>query len=410
MSAHLELTQLSKVFGAGPEAGREALQQSHSKAELLASSGYVIGVRDVSLHIEPGELFVVMGLSGSGKSTLVRMINRLIEPTAGRVMLEGVDVTAMSTRELVALRRDKMSMVFQSFALLPHLTVIDNVAFGLRVSGVDKKEARRRAQQALQLVGIPEVSDQRPDQLSGGMQQRAGLARAWVTEPRIMLMDEAFSALDPLIRSEMQDQLVQLQEKLHKTIIFITHDLDEALRLGDRIAILKDGEVVQQGEPEEILLHPATDYVEAFVRDVNRARALTVETVMKDPAYRITADTISGALQQMKGFDRDYGYIVTDEGYQGTVKAAKLEQAYKANKDADLTDALYEQIEPVEPQAVLETVIPNTLDADYPLPVVDEQGQLAGCLTRGTLAEVLGSEHKSEADKPKEDKDTKTSA
>ncbi|WP_417533865.1 quaternary amine ABC transporter ATP-binding protein [Marinobacterium stanieri] len=408
--ALIQVENLYKLFGNNPKKHMSLVHEGKSKDEILAATGHTLGLKNINLSINAGEIFVIMGLSGSGKSTLIRHFNRLIDPTEGVIKVEGTDVMQLGKKELEEFRRHKMSMVFQRFGLLPHKTVLENVAYGLRIQGVAKSEALQRARQWLETVGLAGYEEQFPAQLSGGQQQRVGLARALCTDAEILLMDEAFSALDPLIRSEMQDQLVQLQEKLHKTIIFITHDLDEALRLGDRIAILKDGEVVQQGEPEEILLHPATDYVEAFVRDVNRARALTVETVMKDPAYRITADTISGALQQMKGFDRDYGYIVTDEGYQGTVKAAKLEQAYQADKDADLTDALYEQIEPVEPQAVLETVIPNTLDADYPLPVVDEQGQLAGCLTRGTLAEVLGSEHKFEADKPKEDKDTKASA
>lgn len=334
MSAHLELTQLSKVFGAGPEAGREALQQSHSKAELLASSGYVIGVRDVSLHIEPGELFVVMGLSGSGKSTLVRMINRLIEPTAGRVMLEGVDVTAMSTRELVALRRDKMSMVFQSFALLPHLTVIDNVAFGLRVSGVDKKEARRRAQQALQLVGIPEVSDQRPDQLSGGMQQRAGLARAWVTEPEIMLMDEAFSALDPLIRTEMQDALLDLQRTAKRTIVFISHDLAEAVRIADRIAVMAEGEIRQIGTPSEIIDDPADDYVRAFFRDVQPGRLFTAGDIARPGVAPTTG-------------------------------------------------------EPVPASSLLEDILPRAAASEAPLPVADDRGNIIGTVDRTRLLQAL---------------------
>lgn len=406
--ALIQVENLYKLFGNNPKKHMSLVHEGKSKDEILAATGHTLGLKNINLSINAGEIFVIMGLSGSGKSTLIRHFNRLIDPTEGVIKVEGTDVMQLGKKELEEFRRHKMSMVFQRFGLLPHKIVLENVAYGLRIQGVAKSEALQRARQWLETVGLAGYEEQFPAQLSGGQQQRVGLARALCTDAEILLMDEAFSALDPLIRSEMQDQLVQLQEKLHKTIIFITHDLDEALRLGDRIAILKDGEVVQQGEPEEILLHPATDYVEAFVRDVNRARALTVETVMKDPAYRITADTISGALQQMKGFDRDYGYIVTDEGYQGTVKAAKLEQAYQADKDADLTDALYEQIEPVEPQAVLETVIPNTLDADYPLPVVDEQGQLAGRLTRGTLAEVLGAEHKTD-DKLAEKEESKAS-
>ncbi len=392
----IQVENLYKLFGNNPAKHMPLVHEGKSKDEILAATGHTLGLKNINLTINAGEIFVIMGLSGSGKSTLIRHFNRLIDPTEGVIKVEGTDVMKLGKKELEEFRRHKMSMVFQRFGLLPHKTVLDNVAYGLRIQGVNKSDALERARKWLETVGLAGYEEQFPAQLSGGQQQRVGLARALCTDAEILLMDEAFSALDPLIRSEMQDQLVQLQEQLHKTIIFITHDLDEALRLGDRIAILKDGEVVQQGEPEEILLHPATDYVEAFVRDVNRARALTVETVMKAPAYRITADTITGALQQMKGFDRDYGYIVNEEGYQGTVKADTLEQAYKADKDADLTEALYEPVEPLEPQAVLETVIPSTLDADCPLPVVDEQGQLTGRLTRGTLAEVLGAKHKTE--------------
>ncbi|MBP0047282.1 glycine betaine/L-proline ABC transporter ATP-binding protein [Marinobacterium sp. AK62] len=390
----IQVENLYKLFGNNPDKHMSLVHEGKSKDEILAATGHTLGLKNINLSINPGEIFVIMGLSGSGKSTLIRHFNRLIDPTEGVIKVEGTDVMQLNPKELEQFRRHKMSMVFQRFGLLPHKTVVENVAYGLRIQGVDKSESLSRARQWLETVGLAGYEEQYPAQLSGGQQQRVGLARALCTDAEILLMDEAFSALDPLIRSEMQDQLVQLQEKLHKTIIFITHDLDEALRLGDRIAILKDGEIVQQGEPEEILLHPATDYVEAFVHDVNRARALTVETVMKDPAYRITADTIADALSQMKGFGRDYGYLVNESGYQGVVKAERLEQAYQDNKDAKLDAALYEDVEPVDPHAVLETVIPNTLDADYPLPVVDEDGQLTGQLTRGTLAEVLGETHK----------------
>lgn len=275
MPSHLELKNLSKLFGPNNSTGLRRLQQGTSKADLLENQGLAIGARDVNLTIDKGELFVVMGLSGSGKSTLVRMINRLIEPSEGLVLLDGIDVTAMSSKELVELRRQRMSMVFQSFALMPHLNVIDNVAFGLHISGVDKQEAQQRAQQALALVGIPEVANQKIEQLSGGMQQRVGLARAWVTGSEIMLMDEAFSALDPLIRTEMQDALMALQRKDKRTIIFISHDLAEAVRIADRIAVMAEGEIRQVGTPAEIIRNPADDYVRAFFRDVQPGRLYT---------------------------------------------------------------------------------------------------------------------------------------
>ncbi len=245
----------------------------------------------------------------------------------GQIFVEGIDVTELSTKELEEFRRHKMSMVFQRFGLMPHRNVIDNVAYGLEVQGISKEKRQEKAQEWLDTVGLSEYSEQYPSQLSGGQQQRVGLARALCTDAEILLMDEAFSALDPLIRSEMQDQLIELQDKLHKTIIFITHDLDEALRLGDRIAILKDGELVQQGTPDEILLNPANEYVEAFVKDVNRARALTVEAVMQPPAHRITSESIDEALKQMKKLKKDYAYHVTDDGYQGLVTRENLQTA-----------------------------------------------------------------------------------
>jgi glycine betaine/proline transport system ATP-binding protein len=242
----------------------------------------------------------------------------------------------------------------------------------------------------LETVGLGGYEKQYPSQLSGGQQQRVGLARALATNAEILLMDEAFSALDPLIRSEMQDQLIELQEKLHKTIIFITHDLDEALHLGNRIAILKDGELVQDDKPEEILLNPATDYVEAFVRDVNRARALTVETVMQPQICRISADSIADALKQMRKLDDDYAYHVTDEGYQGTVSQETLEEAVREdNGDAALCEKVYEDVPIVAPDAVLEDILPETINADYPVPVVDEEGEIQGELSREAIADVL---------------------
>ncbi len=386
----IEIENLYKLFGQTPNKFMPLVHQCKSKDEILAETGHTLGLKDINLQIKRGEIFVIMGLSGSGKSTLIRHFNRLIDPTEGVIRVEGTDVMQLGNKALQDFRRYKMSMVFQRFGLLPHKTVLDNVAYGLQIQGVNHSEAQAKAKEWLETVGLAGYEDQYPSQLSGGQQQRVGLARALCTDAEILLMDEAFSALDPLIRSEMQDQLIKLQESLHKTIVFITHDLDEALRLGDRIAILKDGEIVQQGEPEDILLHPANDYVEAFVRDVNRARALTVETVMKDPAYRITAETIEDALKQMKGFKQHYGYVVNDEGFQGVVTEEALAEAYADDKTADLTADMMEEVDPLEPGAVLESVIPSTLESDYPLPVVDKDGNLTGRLSRGTLSDVLG--------------------
>ena len=271
----IRVENLYKVFGSDPRSIMQLVREGRSKDEILAETGHTVGLRDINLEIEKGQIFVIMGLSGSGKSTLVRHLNRLIDPTEGAIYVDGIDVMNLSQTELEEFRRHRMSMVFQHFGLLPHRTVLENVAFGLSIQKVAKAEREEKAREWLRSVGLDGYEDQYPSQLSGGQQQRVGLARALCTDPEILLMDEPFSSLDRLIRSGMQDLLVELQDKLHKTIVFITHDLDEALRLGHQIAILKDGVLSQVGRPEEILRNPADDYVEAFVRDVNRARGLS---------------------------------------------------------------------------------------------------------------------------------------
>lgn len=386
----IQIEGLYKIFGADPKSILPLIHEGKSKREILEKSGHTVGLKNINLNVRGGEIFVVMGLSGSGKSTLIRHFNRLIEPTEGKIMMRDIDVMSLSPLELRGFRRHKMSMVFQHFGLIPHKTVVENVAYGLTVQGIEKKECLKNAEKWLNAVGLSGYEKHYPSQLSGGQQQRVGLARALCTDAEILLMDEAFSALDPLIRSEMQDQLIELQEKLHKTIIFITHDLDEALRLGDRIAILKDGELVQVGEPAEILLKPANEYVKAFVKDVNRARALTVETVMKPPAHRITAETINEALEQMKKLPADgYGYYVSDQGYQGIVLKVTLEKAANENINHKMAPKYLQNIPAISPESILESVIPETLGTEYALPVVDKKGTLCGELSRSSLAKVL---------------------
>ena len=391
--SYIEIQSLSKVFGDKPESVIPLVEEGKTKQEILEKTSHTVGLKDINLNVKRGEIFVIMGLSGSGKSTLIRHFNRIIEPTTGKILIDGDDVLNLDKTSLQEFRRKKISMVFQHFGLLPHETIINNVAFGLKVQGVEKSERLDKAKTWLADVGLAGYENQYPSQLSGGQQQRVGLARALCTDAEILLMDEAFSALDPLIRSEMQDQLIELQEKLHKTIVFITHDLDEALRVGDRIAILRDGELVEVGEPQEILLEPADDYVEAFVRDVNRARALTVENVMKPPVNRITAATIGEALQYMSNSPKDYAYVVNDEGYQGTVHQDDLEEAIEAdaNKADLLSDELYMDMNEIAPSDLLEEVIPDTLDNECPLPVVDDKGELKGVLSRARLAKALGN-------------------
>jgi glycine betaine/proline transport system ATP-binding protein len=273
-----------KVYGPRPERIVGSPEAALPRAELLEKTGCVAAVRDVSFDVAPGEVFVVMGLSGSGKSTLVRMINRLHDPTAGRILIDGEDVLRLGEERLREIRRHKISMVFQHFGLLPHRRIVDNVAFGLEVQGIEREERERRADEVLEVVGLGGWGRHYPDELSGGMQQRVGLARALATDPEIMLFDEPFSALDPLIRRDMQDEVIRLQRELRKTMIFITHDLMEALKLGDRIAIMKDGAFVQMGTPEEVVSKPADEYVADFIRDVPRAHVLTARTIMQPAA------------------------------------------------------------------------------------------------------------------------------
>lgn len=276
----IEIRNLYKIFGANGKKYVEAVEKGMSKDELNAKHSHVLGLKNINIHMPEAKIQVIMGLSGSGKSTLIRHINRLIEPTIGEVIYQGEDVCKMSEADLREFRRHKTAMVFQKFALLPHRTVINNTLFGLELQGIAKKDAEERARSWLKRVGLEGFEDRYPNELSGGMQQRVGLARALTNDADILLMDEAFSALDPLIRTDMQSILLELQEELHKTIVFITHDLDEALRLGDRIAILRDGEVIQQGTGQEIVLKPADSYISDFVKEVNRGRVIQVDTIM----------------------------------------------------------------------------------------------------------------------------------
>ena len=279
-----------KVFGPHPQRAIEQCRAGASKARVLEETGHVVAVRDISFDVAAGEIFVVMGLSGSGKSTLIRCISRLIDPSAGQVLIDGVDVAGMNATELREVRRHKLAMVFQHFGLFPHRRVIDNVAYGLEVQGVTQAERHRRAREVLELVSLPGWENHYPQELSGGMQQRVGLARALAVDPEILLFDEPFSALDPLIRREMQDELLSLQKRLCKSLIFITHDFLEALKLGDQIAIMRDGEIVQAGRPEEIVAHPLNEYVAAFTRDAPRAKILNAASVMTPLAGAIPAD------------------------------------------------------------------------------------------------------------------------
>ena len=351
-------------------------------------TGMTVGVNQSTFEVEDGEVFVIMGLSGSGKSTLVRMINRLIEPTSGKVWMEDEDITKMNKEELRDLRRKNMSMVFQNFALLPHKTILKNAEYGLEIQGIDTEERERRASEALELVGLGDYLDKSPNELSGGMQQRVGLARALANDPGILLMDEAFSALDPLIRKDMQDELMDLQQRVHKTIIFITHDLDEALRIGDRIALMKDGSIVQVGTAEEILMDPANDYVERFVEDVNLAKVLTAGHVMKRAETVAVDRGAKVTLRLMKENGVSTIYVVDkQQKLLGYVTADQADQAVKAGKG--LEEVLETDIPSVHPDTPLSDLFEPMTERKAPLSVVNESGKLVGIVVRGAVLGAL---------------------
>jgi glycine betaine/proline transport system ATP-binding protein len=327
----LHVDGLWKIFGNRADKIMQSPDAQLSRKELQEKTGHVVGVRDVGFDVAPGEVFVVMGLSGSGKSTLVRLLTRLIEPTAGTVQLFGEDITKMNDKSLLETRRRKVSMVFQHFGLLPHRKVIDNVAFGLEVRGEGKGDRRNRAQEMVDLVGLSGYENNFPDQLSGGMQQRVGLARALAADPDIMMFDEPFSALDPLIRRDMQNEVIRLHEEVGKTMVFITHDLAEALKLGDRILIMRDGEIVQVGTPDEVVAAPADDYVRDFVSDVPRSHVLTLKWVMRDPEG---AHLMDGPVLQSNQIVRDAARAVLDN--RGPCRVADGDKIVGVVDDEDI--------------------------------------------------------------------------
>ena len=391
----IAVRNLYKIFGKRPDEALKKVRGGTGKQDLLRRTGHTLGLDDVNLEVEAGETFVVMGLSGSGKSTLIRCLNRLIEPTAGEILIDGKDIVGLRPREMQVLRREKMAMVFQHFALLPHRNVLENVAYGLKLQGLERSERFERARHWIEVVGLKGYEKARPGALSGGMQQRVGLARALATDPEILLMDEAFSALDPLIRSEMQDELIRLQDELHKTIVFITHDLDEALRLGDRVAILKAGKVVQVGTPEEILTEPADDYVQAFVRNVDRSRVLTASLAMEE-ALRATVSVSPTSLIPQVGDDPwQTAYVTTADGrYLGIVGIDALRKGARRG-DPDLRGLISESAPTVREDSALTDVFAVAAASSVPIAVLDAKGNLSGVLTHSALLGALSADEDS---------------
>ena len=388
----IEVKNIYKIFGKEPKKWLEPVKNGMSKQELLEKSGHTLGLKDISLSIEEGSIYVIMGLSGSGKSTLIRHFNRLIDPTDGQILVDGVDVMSLNKRELQAFRRKTMSMVFQRFGLLPHKTVLDNAAYGLITQKVPKKEAHEKARYWLEQVGLRGFEDQYPNQLSGGMQQRVGLARALATDTDIILMDEAFSALDPLIKREMQNQLIELQDRLNKTIVFITHDLDEALRLGNRIAILKDGALVQEGTPEDILLSPQSSYIENFLQDVNRGKALNTAHAINTPPLKLTMRARPAhAYERMKALQLSFAPVLDGQIFAGIIKLAAAEEAMQRGL-RDISSVVVEAAT-VSADVNLEEVLPHMIqtDSDEPVVVTTDNDELVGVLSRSKVAELVSS-------------------
>ena len=392
----IRIENVYKVFGRSPARAIELVQKGMSKDEILSKTKLAVGVADASFDIYEGETVVVMGLSGSGKSTLIRCVNRLMEPTYGKIYVDDVDVTSLDKEELRDLRRKKFGMVFQSFALFPHKTVFENVEFGLEVQGVDPEERRKKSEDALQLVGLAGWGDYLPANLSGGMKQRVGLARALAVDPDILLMDEAFSALDPLIRTDMQDELLALESRVRKTILFITHDLDEALKMGDRIVLMRDGKVVQIGTAEDILSRPANDYVARFVENVDITKVLTAEDVMKKPTpVAFVKDGPRVALRKMQEAGMS-GIFVVRRNHElvGHVTAERASEAAKKGEQwiEEITRA--DEVASVPLDEPVRQIFPMV--SGNPVAVVDKENILRGVIVRGSVLAALSERGENE--------------
>lgn len=393
MEPKIRVENLVMMFGKNPrKQALPLLQQGASKEDILAQTGHIVGVADVSFTVQAGEIFVVMGLSGSGKSTLIRCINRLIEPTSGHIYIDGQDILQANKQRLRQIRRTQMAMVFQHFALLPHKTVWENVAYGLKIRGIDTEQQRVAAMEALDMVGLRPWADRRPDNLSGGMKQRVGLARALAMDADILLMDEAFSALDPLIRRQMQNELLQLQEKLQKTVLFITHDLNEALRVGNHVAIMKDGYIVQIGNPVEIITRPANDYVAAFMQDVDQSRVLTAEVVMK-PAETLMLgrDAIATAVKRIKAKDDASAFYVIDgqQKVKGLLHKHDILRVAKSGSE-DLTPYINQDFRSTSHSAALTELYALVSDG-LPVAVTDAAGRLMGVVQASDVLSSLAT-------------------
>jgi glycine betaine/proline transport system ATP-binding protein len=407
----IEVEGLWKIFGPNAEQVLNSELRTATRETILEETGCVVAVRDVSFRVRQSDLFVIMGLSGSGKSTLIRCMLRLIEPTAGKIIINGEDICSYDDKQLIALRRNTLSMIFQHFGLFPHRSVIDNVAYGLKVRGVDKAERYTRAQQVIEKVGLKGWEDYYPEALSGGMQQRVGIARALTNDPDILLMDEPFSGLDPLIRRQMQDELIELQGELQKTILFVTHDLDEALKLGNYISIMKDGEIIQSGIPEEVVTSPTGDYVREFVQDASPAKVITAGSIMTEPGTIIYDwQGPKAALHLLKNAKSDHGFLVgKGQKYIGLVTEASLAKLVKDNVKST-REALEPDIATCTPDMLLEDLFCLAIATRYPIPVVAENSKLVGEIDNETILSSMVQYKETEPEETKETNAKETNA
>jgi glycine betaine/proline transport system ATP-binding protein len=386
----IKLENLVKIYGKNPEQALKLFRQGGNRDEILSATGNVLGVADVSLSIGEGELFVIMGLSGSGKSTLVRCLNRLIEPTSGHIYIDDEDVAQVDQERLREIRRTKISMVFQRFGLFPHKSVLENTEYGLKMRGVPPEQRHAMALETLEVVGLGQWAKHPPSSLSGGMQQRVGLARALATEAPILLMDEAFSALDPLIRRGMQDELIRLQQELHRTVVFISHDIQEALKIGDRVAIMKDGYLVQVGTPEEIITNPVDEYIAAFTQDVNRAQVLKTGSITrKTVPFILGKGSAQAALEDMRTHQREQMYVVDRHSAPvGLLTRATLESAVSDGVD-DIQAVMATDFPTVETATSLEEIF-HLAQIGVPLAVVGSKGKFKGVIEQADIFASIG--------------------
>lgn len=397
MNTQIKLENVSKIFGPKPKSVIPMVQQGMTKEEILEKSGHTVGVYNASFEIKKGEVFVVMGLSGSGKSTLIRCINRLHEPTVGSVYIDGQDITKANSAELRRVRQQKIAMVFQHFGLFDHRTVLENVEYGLEVRNMDKEQRRKIAMENIEIVGLKGYEDQYPQELSGGMQQRVGIARALTNDPDILLMDEPFSALDPLIRREMQLELLDIQNRLQKTIVFITHDVNEAFRLGDRVAVMKDGRVVQVGTPEEIIDQPANEYISEFVKEIDRSKVIQAEHVMIKPNALVSAkDGLQVAVKEMRSNNISSVFVVDRARHvKGIVTIDDAIEGIKNKRS--LIEVMRDDITIVKYDEYVQDLIPKVVESRFPLAVVNKEDKLIGFILRvHVLAGLINGENNQE--------------